>query len=523
MAANVVRSDDISWKEIHATGNAQQYIGHAYNNTTHNYAGPAPPVNVAVKPPEDPIHGDFVRACGQGQGPQRLNFLLVRGADIEYRDEQQRTPLHHAASSGSLSTLSYLVGTGADIYAGAPRVGTPLHSAALSGSAGAVKYLMDAGADVNAHDEIIGTPLHCAAFGGSADTVGCLLDNGAQKDTFNRWVGTPLSLAATKAHTSVVEVLLHHGVDVNGPCGYFGSVAHMACAVGSIQLLQILQRAGACFDEIDDTCRTVYGDILESVGSSFPQSLASHILNGKEVVSGFPVIMAIAHGNLEAANFCMDIEPRKRAYSSYEQTWHTDERWRSPSSRLRSSIDLVIAALDLDMLQLLLDRGVVPDWGTMRNQICRLGIGTRASASRGRNAWACISLLVRHGLQTNSLDTGGQFGSDTLLMVVMHRVDDEASYEISKALLQHGVQVNAVNHKGQTALMIAAGTKNKSRVQCIQLLCEYGATVDLEDEDGRNALRYAEKWGGSEGYQDVRRILQAFSQNGSLPCLPSST
>jgi ankyrin repeat protein len=174
------------------------------------------------------------------------------------------------------------------------------------------------------------------------------------------------------------------------------------------------------------------------------------------------------------------------------------------------------------MLQLLLDRGIVPDWGTMRNKIHRLGIGTHASASRGKNAWACISLLVRHGLQTNSLDTGGEFGGDTLLMVVMRRVDDEASYEISKAVLQHGVQVNAVNHKGQTALMIAAGTKNKSRVQCIQLLCEYGATVDLEDEDGRNALRYAEKWGGSEGSQDVRRILQAFSQNGSQSCLLSS-
>lgn len=180
MAANVVRSDDFLWKEIHATGNAQQYIGHAYNNTTHNYAGPAPPINVAVKPPENPIHGDFVRACGQGQGPQRLNFLLVRGADIGYRDEQQKTPLHHAASNGSLSTLSYLVGIGADIYAGAPRIGTPLHSAALSGLADAVKYLVDAGADANEEDEIIGTPLHSAAFGGSADTVRCLLDSGAQ-------------------------------------------------------------------------------------------------------------------------------------------------------------------------------------------------------------------------------------------------------------------------------------------------------------------------------------------------------
>jgi ankyrin repeat protein len=63
--------------------------------------------------------------------------------------------------------------------------------------------------------------------------------------------------------------------------------------------------------------------------------------------------------------------------------------------------------------------------------------------------------------------------------------------------------------------MIAAGTDNKSRVQCVQLLCDSGAAVGLKDENGRTALRYAEKWGGFEGYEDVRRILLSFSQNGS--------
>ena len=523
MAANVVRSDDFSWKEIHGTGNAQQYLGHTYNSTTHNHAGPTPPINVTVKPPDDPIHGDFVRACGQGQGPQRLNFLLSRGADIEYRDEQQKTPLHHAASNGSLSTLRYLVGTGADIYAGAPRIGTPLHSAALSGSTGAVKYLVDAGADVNAHDEIIGTPLHCAAFGGSADTVGCLLDSGAQKDTFSRWVGTPLSLAAAKAHTDVVEILLDHGVDVNEPCGYFGSAAHMACAVGNIQLLKRLQLAGACFDQLKDTCRDVYCDVLESMSPSFPNSLGSRTLEGRDVIWGCAVTLAIIHGNLEAARFCIGMDPKGNTYSSYWETWYTDSKWRCPSRHLCSMIDLAIASLDLDILQLLMESGVFHDRDEMRGWIYRLGSDSRVNSSNGKNASACISLLIRHGLQTNSLDTGGDTGGNTLLMVVMRRVADEANYEIAKALLQHGVQVNAVNHKGQTALMIAAGTKNKSRVQCIQLLCDHGAAVDLKDEDGRNALRYAQKWGGSEGFKDVKRILLSFGRSGTKACLSSST
>ena len=171
MDANTDRWDTSRWSDIRAYDNARQNLGPTYNNTTHYYPGSTPHVNVPVKPPEDLIHGDFMRACREGQGPRRLNFLLARGADIEHRDEKQRTPLHHAASSGSVTTLSHLIDIGADIYASAPRIGTPLHSAALSGSVGAVKHLVNAGADVNAQDEVIGTPLHCAAFGGSALTV----------------------------------------------------------------------------------------------------------------------------------------------------------------------------------------------------------------------------------------------------------------------------------------------------------------------------------------------------------------
>jgi ankyrin repeat protein len=254
MAANPDRSDGFRWSDIHASDNARQHVGPAYHYETHNYAGPTSHMNVPVKPWKDPVHGDLIRACRQGQGPRRLNFLFARGADIDYRDEQQRTPLHHAASSGFLSTLSHLVDSGGDVHACAPRFGAPLHCAALSGSARAVKFLVDAGAKVNTLDKIVGTPLHCAAFCGSADTVRCLLESGAEMNTVSDWVGTPLSIAAAKVHMDVLEVLLEYGVNVNEPCGYFGSAAHMACAVGSIQLLQRLQRAGAGFDRSVDTC-----------------------------------------------------------------------------------------------------------------------------------------------------------------------------------------------------------------------------------------------------------------------------
>lgn len=328
----------------------------------------------------------------------------------------------------------------------------------------------------------------------------------------SEWVGTPLSLAAAKAHTSVVQVLLDHGVDVNGPCGYFGSAAHMAFAVGAVQLLEILRRAGACFHRMKNTCRDVYCDILESVRPSFPDSLGSRSLEGQDVISGYPVTLAIIHGNLEAVKFCMDMNLERITYKSYEKSLVTKSKWRNPSRQSSSSILLAIAALDVDMLQLLFDRGVLPDWDEMAWEIHCIGSDSRVIAS---NALACISSLIRHGLPTYLLETGRNARGDTLLMEILGRAAGEANYEIAKAVLQHGAQVNAVNYAGQTALMIAAGTDNKSRAQCVQLLCDSGAAVGLKDENGRTALRYAEKWGGFEGYEDVRRILLSFGQNGS--------
>jgi ankyrin repeat protein len=540
MAANDVQPGTFYWKNPRATDNARQHNGNAYNNNiTNNYTSPTPPTSVPVKPREDPIHGDLIRACSQGQGSQRLNFLIARGADIDYRDEQKRTPLHHAASSGSIITVRFLVTIGADIHAFASRVGTPLHAAALGGSKEVVECLIQAGCKVGICDEWIGTPLHAAAlsgsrelvqyfiragnevgapakclaaplhfaaFSGSADTVRCLLENNAEKNDLRGWVGTPLSIAAAKGHMDVLEVLLDYGADVNKSCGYFGSAAHMACAAGNVELLWRLHLARACFKMRASTCHAIYYDIFESVPSSFLGLLGSHDLNEETPLKGGPVILAIDHGHLEAVRFCKDLQLDVDEYSSFLVTSYPgNERKRAPPFT-RASTNLAIARLDRDMLQLLLDRGVGLDLDRRMFDVYNLG-----RTPNGKNASACISLIIKHGLQKNSLDTK----EDTFMMHIMRRDNSQASYEILKALLQHNADVNAANQKGQTALMIAAGFANGSQVRYVELLCKHGAVVNRKDKDGRTALEYAEKWGDPKEHEDVRWILQSFSRNGS--------
>lgn len=518
-SAGLPTPESSRWEGIQATGDSRQHNGHQYNsNTINNYAPAIPYSNAPVKSPDDPIRIDLMRACREGQGPRRLGFLLSRGANLEHRDQQQETPLHHAASSGSVPTLSYLVDAGADVHAYGERTGTPLHHAASSGSTEAVQFLLDAGAEADSTDEWIGTPLHNAAFGGSADVVRCLLEAGADIHSFGRWVGTPLSIAAARSYLAVVEVLIEFMVDVDQHCEHFGSAAHMACASGNVEILRLLHQEGADLGGNPEgrgtkTCHAIYGDILESESRSLPRSLGSCPLQGKAVFHSFPGILAIYHGNVEAARFCLDLFGL-RPHEAFSTTWFTLDNWRRPSHWTQLSINLAVAALDIDMLRLLLDSRVDPKKNFIKPPMSYIGSSKTLKAStNGANASACISLLLQHGAHNSCLDID-KWGGRTLLMKILHDSDDSVMCDVAKAILDHGGVVNAADHRGQTPLMIAAGTDRKSRVRCVELLCEYGANVDAEDQDGRTALRYAEKWGGSQDYLEVRRVLERFSKNG---------
>lgn len=98
---------------------------------------------------------------------------------------------------------------------------------------------------------------------------------------------------------------------------------------------------------------------------------------------------------------------------------------------------------------------------------------------------------------------------------------DRTRIDVVEVLLEQGVDVNApCTHQGRTALMMAAmkvaRTDNESQIRCMQLLCEHGAAVDLQDQEGWTALMIAEHWGSPEGIKDLRRILRSYNREHPL-------
>lgn len=92
---------------------------------------------------------------------------------------------------------------------------TPLIIAAISGQLTAVDCLVEHGAGVNLHDGGKYTALHWAAYYRHGQIVAALIDAGAAINVMQNSGDTPLALAVTRGHLDVAKLLLERQADPN--------------------------------------------------------------------------------------------------------------------------------------------------------------------------------------------------------------------------------------------------------------------------------------------------------------------
>ena len=80
-----------------------------------------------------------------------MDWLIAQGADINARDEYERTPLHYHAQVNNVEKVALLLERGADIEAQDKYKNTPLHFAEYN--AEAAQLLIEKGADIKAKDD----------------------------------------------------------------------------------------------------------------------------------------------------------------------------------------------------------------------------------------------------------------------------------------------------------------------------------------------------------------------------------
>lgn len=129
-------------------------------------------------------------------------------ADVDAREERQKTSLHLAAFNSRSDVVDLLLMFDAAINARSDGNWSPLHNAAEKGSADICLKLLEHGADINAKLDTGATPLHYAAQYGHLDVVKVLCQvKGIRKGMSDTFGLNPFLRAAQNHHKDIVDYL----------------------------------------------------------------------------------------------------------------------------------------------------------------------------------------------------------------------------------------------------------------------------------------------------------------------------
>ncbi|KAH9116360.1 hypothetical protein AeMF1_009691 [Aphanomyces euteiches] len=145
---------------------------------------------------------------------KRVRGLVARGANVNFKDKDDATPLIYASKYGHLSIVKELLAHGADVMLADKTNCTPLHIASYKGHLIIVQVLLAHGASVDATDENGKTPLNWASSWGHIAIVKELLAHGAPINSADKQGNTPLHCASANRHLDIVNELQAQGAAI---------------------------------------------------------------------------------------------------------------------------------------------------------------------------------------------------------------------------------------------------------------------------------------------------------------------
>ena len=387
-----------------------------------------------------------------------LDLLLGAGVNVRAANRYGVTPLPLACENGNAAVIERLLIAGADPNVVLPGGQTALMTAARTGRADAVKVLLAHGADANATEGLRGqTALMWAAANGHAAAAAVLLAGGADRDATSHGpakavtgldiyarptrglerldVFTPFLFAVQAGHLDAARVLVEHGADVNDTATDGTSALVLAIANGHYDLAAFLLDNGAD----PNAARQGWNALVQVVRTKNPSVGQAPPLVPTGRLSPVELAAAlIGHG--------VDVDARI--------TQQIRDRYRTHMSMIGATAYVMAAkAADAEMMRLLLAAGADP----------------RAKTEAGRTA-----LMVASGVDMWYVDEDSGTNEDAL--------------EAVEVALAAGIDVNAVNDDGETALH---GAAFRGSNEIVQLLVDRGATLDVQNTLGFTPLMIA--------------------------------
>ncbi len=380
-------------------------------------------------------------------------LLIERGANPSAQNRYGVTPLYMACLNGNPATVNALLRAGADPNAAINGDETALMTAARTGDVATVRALIEAGAEIEAKERKGQTAMMWASHEGHVEVVELLLERGADFQTSLESGFTPFYFAIREGHTEVVDLLIAAGANVKGAIYYQGRSAKGPLKGSSPLMLAVenghYDLAVHLLDEGADPndMRTGYSilhaltwirkpDIGESA-SGAPPPKGSGRRNSEQFIREL-----VARG----ANVNAQIARGRRAGGAR-------------FSEIGATPFLMAAdRADLAYMKLLLELGAdpfIPNEDNCTPLLVAAGVGSHAPEEEAGSEQECleaVKFLLGLGLDINAVDANGQ--------TAMHGAAYKNAPSVAWFLYEQGADIkiwNNNNKRKRTPLLIAEG------------------------------------------------------------------
>jgi cytohesin len=440
------------------------------------------------------------------------------GVDIDWRDEQDLTALHHAVLSGFEDVVELLLDRGADVNAPSTTAGLPLCLAVLKDRSHILRLLLDKfRAAVNLADPELGTPFHCAGFTGNCDIAEILLQHGAEPDPVNRvdllkllpyrdtvssdklaargpwsrdytWTKiTPLVIAVFATNLDLAKLLLRLDNDkslstfaVNDSERSGFHFLHAAARWGSSEMvaLTILHTKDVNVADSNGTT-ALKGATLKNKPDSVKQLLRANAAGDPCDSKGNTALIIAGHFGLDGC--------------------------------LKELIDdqVSLDLFDYDKKRTALMCASSQGHVSCVRQLAKAGASLGHHDKYGETALICAS---RHGFDKcvkELIDAGASLDLTGLNReTALIRASAEGHDDCVRRLIKAGASIDVCTTDGRTALMRASAAGHHN---CVRRLIKADASIDIRDESGNTALTKAAALGHSDC---VKQLIEAGASVG---------
>jgi ankyrin repeat protein len=416
---------------------------------------------------------------------------LVRQGDVNAAQPDGMTALHWAVQRRDLPMMNVLLEAGAKHDLTNRTGAKPVYLAAMNGDAAAITRLLDAGEDPNAVLTAEGeTLLMLTSHTGNLDAVKVLLDRGADANVQQFRGQTALMWAAAEGHAGVVKLLVERGADP--ALASAASTKQERRPAGGMSALMFASRQGHV-----EAARALLdgGANVDQAGADNTSPLLIAVVNGHYDLASM-LIERGANPNIADAN------GRTPLYAAIDLRNVQWSQGPAPELPQPAHLALITQLLDAGANPSIKMTGQVGHRGSFDMRWSDLKGGTAFSRAAWNGDIEVMQLLLERGADPKVVTDKGETallllaGSGWPLGQGYIRSEEEITAALDLLVEKLGMDVNAATAEGITPV-IGAIFKGDNFV--VQYLVDHGARLDVRDAKGRGVIEWAQGIAANDG------------------------